>query len=148
MNSIVCEKSSRECKQQFEALIGGHSKRRRSKRSKVKPKNPPTNTHLLKRTTESMNFLLGPPSLPVSVKKQSFWASPCLAQSFSRNCYPAPALVLRKPIFLIVLCSGVFFFRHRYAPLSLLRRRSGEATADLRTEILDFRGSDSSRILI
>ena len=36
-------------------------------------------------------------------------------QSFSRSCYPAPDLVLQKPIFLIVLLSGgVFFHRHLY----------------------------------
>ena len=36
-------------------------------------------------------------------------------QSLSRSSYPAPDLVLRKPIFLIVLFSGgVFFHRHRY----------------------------------
>ena len=36
-------------------------------------------------------------------------------QLFSRNCSPAPALVLRKPIFLGVFFSGgEFFNRHRY----------------------------------
>ena len=36
-------------------------------------------------------------------------------QSLGRNLYPAPDLVLRKPIFLCVFFSrGVFFHRHRY----------------------------------
>ena len=38
-------------------------------------------------------------------------------QSLSRNCYPAPDLVLRKPIFLIILFSGGVFYSQ--TPVSL-----------------------------
>ena len=50
-------------------------------------------------------------------KNTPFEWAPAL-QSFSRNCRPAPDLVLRKPIFLIVVFfGGVFFHRHQYHAL-------------------------------
>ena len=52
--------------------------------------------------------------LPVSEKKHSFRVSPCLAIP-KQKLLASPDLLLRKPIFLIVLFfGGVFFYRHRY----------------------------------
>ena len=43
------------------------------------------------------------------MNEHSFEASPCLVIPQHNKCFPAPGLVLRKPIFLVVLFSGGFF---------------------------------------
>ena len=61
--------------------------------------------------------------LPVSVKQNTPFAQALALQSHSRNCNPAPDLVLWKLMFQCVLFSrGVFFFshRHRYQSIYLL----------------------------
>ena len=50
----------------------------------------------------------------VSIVKHTPFMPAFALQSFGRNCDPAPASVLHKPIFLYVFFSGgVFFHRHR-----------------------------------
>ena len=55
----------------------------------------------------------------VVCEQNTLFAWALALRSFSRNCFPAPDLALRKPIFLIVFFSGGVFFSQ--TPVSLVK---------------------------